>query len=834
MFKISGAALTLLLVLVVVCPPCHANTPCANIDPSIEMFTVDPVDQEAEVGGKVMLTCRYHEDSSVTGWAWEFYPHLGRRITVRGNDSVAQGFLVTRVGELVIPTLRANHTGDYQCRATPIVGCNVFSGNASLNVLSEPMLQVVDNSICHNATQSAVITGEVVGFPLATVYFYQLFESGMRLVVNSRVSITQPTDESTSFRVSISDLLTSDQGTYIVQANNSRGNSQQEQISLTVKGPDRPIVTLDTSPHKIQRHGEEVTTTMCSIQESAMSDQTVIMWVGPEDFMRSTTEMQLELDLDSFEQGESGEYMCTASNERDTASTSVYVYAPISLASPPTVSNLGEDRITVTWTAPVSPHEEVPIFEYVVYIINDGGTFLTVRTPDTEYTSPSLPPGNYEVRVSVVIGDRDSAAKGEGDTMAATTDISVSDKESLILIVGVAVGGVVLLVVAVIFFGLFCVCCYYPHRQKLLTQKQSWSKENRLDEADQALGNSYEPLTMPPHSQLPPSPPPQNGVITQFYNTDIDPKWEFSRGNLRMSEVLCESHFSVLYKSTAEGIKDKPMDVTVKALRDNVTDEEVKIMFYEMDMLASLGPHPNLVSLLRVCTVDQPLYMVMEYMSHGDLLGFMRASRGHYSMYTVNPGLRNQQPPNLQLSSRDLLSISAKVASGMRFLADRKVVHRALCCKNILVAAGMEIKIHNIGGFDLPAEVRSSLIKWCSPEVLADNNFSTDSDVWAFGVTLWEIITVGATPYAEINSADLLSQLYSGMRMPRPQHCGQEVYDMMRQCWAYSSEDRPHFATIQEQLDGLAHSKMSLLDLRHYNDMEYSQFDECPSQATAL
>ena len=124
-----------------------------------------------------------------------------------------------------------------------------------------------------------------------------------------------------------------------------------------------------------------------------------------------------------------------------------------------------------------------------------------------------------------------------------------------------------------------------------------------------------------------------------------------------------------------------------------------------------------------------------------------------------------------------------------------QVVHRALCCKNVLVGSGLDIKIYNIGGYDLPDEVRNPLVKWCAPEVLADNNFSTGSDVWAFGVTLWEIVTVGecvcvcacsflyphllplpgATPYPDVTPTDLFSQLYSGMRMPRPPHCGQDV-----------------------------------------------------------
>ena len=140
---------------------------------------------------------------------------------------------------------------------------------------------------------------------------------------------------------------------------------------------------------------------------------------------------------------------------------------------------------------------------------------------------------------------------------------------------------------------------------------------------------------------------------------------------------------------------------------EDATEDDVKALICEMELLSSIGPHPNIVSLVRVCTVGserrthththtqsylhthkhassfharvslccfspEPIYMVMEYMCHGDLLGFMRASRGHHGLYTVSPGTR-YQPPSLTLSSRDLLNVASKIAKGMRFLADRKV-----------------------------------------------------------------------------------------------------------------------------------------------------------------
>jgi hypothetical protein len=205
-----------------------------DVDMSMEFFSSHPEDEEAAEGDSVVLQCTYSGVNKF--FVWEFHKNGGKRLTIRTNDSFPFDFHIGRQNELIIPRVRFNHTGEYQCHANPTGLCNVFSGNASLTVISQPFVTVASSHVCHNATDTALIGGEVHGYPLATVFFYQVFEDGMQLVVNSRVTITHPTDYSTSFRITISDLLTSDEGTYMIRANNSVGHSNTHEVMLTVKG----------------------------------------------------------------------------------------------------------------------------------------------------------------------------------------------------------------------------------------------------------------------------------------------------------------------------------------------------------------------------------------------------------------------------------------------------------------------------------------------------------------------------------------------------------------------------------------------------------------------
>ena len=129
---------------------------------------------------------------------------------------------------------------------------------------------------------------------------------------------------------------------------------------------------------------------------------------------------------------------------------------------------------------------------------------------------------------------------------------------------------------------------------------------------------------------------------------------------------------------------------------NNSSPEEVKVLIEEMDLMRDLGIHPNVVNVLGVCTVGDPVYLLMDYFAHGDSLGFLRATRGHTEHYTVSAGTETKVP-QCSVQPQDLLSLASQVANGMIFLEEKKVAHRSLCARNVLVGTGLRVKIYNYG-----------------------------------------------------------------------------------------------------------------------------------------
>uniref|UniRef100_A0AAZ3PFE8 Fibroblast growth factor receptor n=1 Tax=Oncorhynchus tshawytscha TaxID=74940 RepID=A0AAZ3PFE8_ONCTS len=263
-----------------------------------------------------------------------------------------------------------------------------------------------------------------------------------------------------------------------------------------------------------------------------------------------------------------------------------------------------------------------------------------------------------------------------------------------------------------------------------------------------------------------------------------DPKWEFSRTRLTLGKPLGEGCFGQVVMAEAIGIDkekpNKPLDVAVKMLKDDATDKDLSDLVSEMEMMKMIGKHKNILNLLGACTQDGPLYVLVEYASKGNLREYLRARRPPGTDYSFD----TCKIPDEQLTFKDLVSCAYQVARGMEYLASQKCIHRDLAARNVLVTEenvmkiadfGLARDVHNIDYYKKTTNGRLP-VKWMAPEALFDRVYTHQSDVWSYGVLLWEIFTLGGSPYPGIPV-------------------------MLMECWHAVPSQRPTFRQLVEDHD---------------------------------
>nr|XP_045017079.1 fibroblast growth factor receptor 3 isoform X4 [Jaculus jaculus] len=288
-----------------------------------------------------------------------------------------------------------------------------------------------------------------------------------------------------------------------------------------------------------------------------------------------------------------------------------------------------------------------------------------------------------------------------------------------------------------------------------------------------------------------------------------DPKWELSRARLTLGKPLGEGCFGQVVMAEAIGIdKDraaKPVTVAVKMLKDDATDKDLSDLVSEMEMMKMIGKHKNIINLLGACTQGGPLYVLVEYAAKGNLREYLRARRPPGMDYSFD----TCRLPEEQLTCKDLVSCAYQVARGMEYLASQKCIHRDLAARNVLVTEdnvmkiadfGLARDVHNLDYYKKTTNGRLP-VKWMAPEALFDRVYTHQSDVWSFGVLLWEIFTLGGSPYPGIPVEELFKLLKEGHRMDKPANCTHDLYMIMRECWHAVPSQRPTFKQLVEDLD---------------------------------
>ncbi|XP_072335438.1 fibroblast growth factor receptor 2-like isoform X9 [Scyliorhinus torazame] len=293
------------------------------------------------------------------------------------------------------------------------------------------------------------------------------------------------------------------------------------------------------------------------------------------------------------------------------------------------------------------------------------------------------------------------------------------------------------------------------------------------------------------------------------YELPEDPKWEFSRDKLTLGKPLGEGCFGQVVMAEAVGVdKDKPKEpltVAVKMLKDDATEKDLSDLVSEMEMMKMIGKHKNIINLLGACTQDGPLYVIVEFTAKGNLREYLRARRPPGMEYTFDINRVSDE----QLTFKDLVSCTYQVARGMEYLASQKCIHRDLAARNVLVTENNVMKIADFGlardvnNIDYYKKTTNGRlpVKWMAPEALFDRVYTHQSDVWSFGVLMWEIFTLGGSPYPGIPVEELFKLLKEGHRMDKPANCTNDLYMMMRDCWHAIPSQRPTFKQLVEDLD---------------------------------
>lgn len=484
---------------------------------------------------------------------------------------------------------------------------------------------------------------------------------------------------------------------------------------------------------------------------------------------------------------------------------------------------LSDSEIQLTWQRPEAPAG--PISKYIVEMQVAGGSgdplWMDVDRP--EETSTIVRGLNastrylFRVRASVQ-GPGDwsnmveestlgNGLQSEGPVQEIRAAEEGLDRQLILAVVG-SVSATCLTILAAL-LTLVCIRRSCLHRRRTFTYQSGSGEETILQFSSGTLTLTRRPKPQPESLSYP--------VL----------EWE----DITFEDLIGEGNFGQVIRAMIkkDGLK---MNAAIKMLKEYASENDHRDFAGELEVLCKLGHHPNIINLLGACENRGYLYIAIEYAPYGNLLDFLRKSR----VLETDPAFAREHGTASTLSSRQLLRFASDAANGMQYLSEKQFIHRDLAARNVLVGENLASKIADFGlSRGEEVYVKKTMgrlpVRWMAIESLNYSVYTTKSDVWSFGVLLWEIVSLGGTPYCGMTCAELYEKLPQGYRMEQPRNCDDEVYELMRQCWRDRPYERPPFAQIAVQLGRMLEARKAYVNMSLFENFTYAGIDATAEEA---
>ncbi|XP_070817581.1 tyrosine-protein kinase receptor Tie-1 isoform X4 [Chaetodon trifascialis] len=485
---------------------------------------------------------------------------------------------------------------------------------------------------------------------------------------------------------------------------------------------------------------------------------------------------------------------------------------------------LSMSAIQVRWQAPEDPNGG--IIKYIIEYqpVGQGSPHPWVDTDDGNKTTKDVTALNgstlYQFRVrafSKVPGEWSKfvQAMTQGDGLQSLTPttqgvVRMPAADGYQLLVAV-VGSVTVTCVTI----LLALLALFFIRKTLLNRRRTFTYQSGSGEETILQFNSGT-LTLTRRPK--PTPEPLTYPILE---------WE----DIKFEDVIGEGNFGQVIKAMIKKDGNK-MSAAIKMLKEFASENDHRDFAGELEVLCKLGQHPNIINLIGACENRGYLYIAIEYAPYGNLLDFLRKSR----VLETDPAFAKEHGTASTLTSQQLLQFAVDVATGMHYLSDKQFIHRDLAARNVLVGDNLVAKIADFGlSRGEEVYVKKTMgrlpVRWMAIESLNYSVYTTKSDVWSFGVLLWEIVSLGGTPYCGMTCAELYEKLPQGYRMEKPKNCDDEVYELMKQCWRDRPYERPPFSQISVQLNRMQEARKAYVNMALFENFTYAGIDATAEEA---